>query len=249
MLGETAKHWLGQTLGLVVAPVAYLGSALRHARLFHPHGEWCSARVVADASSRLASLGGRLEGEALVRFSTGLHKTEVERFEVLGCAVRIRGARHGQRSQDLIFGTLKHLWSLPLAPLTTDAQDFFANHYYTVTSFRAPDVGVVTLRLAPVHRRRAPGNTRDERLDHRIADGQAVFAIEARSPDASDDAWTPVAHLTVTSRCKAPAHDVGFSPAHAGRGLQPVGVVNALREVAYEASRAGRRGEEDATVH
>ena len=236
MLGETTKTLVGQALGLVAAPAAFVGSALRHGRLFHPRGEVCTGTVTADPEAKLSELGTRLQGEAIVRFSAGLHKSEVQRFEVLGCALRLHGSRN---DQDLIFGTMKHLWSLPLAPLMTEGHDYFANHYYTVTSYKVARIGIVTLRLAPLTDGVAAGTTREDRLATRIAARTAAFAIEARRD--GEDAWTRVATLDVQARREGPQDDLAFSPENNGRGLEPIGVINALRGVAYRASQAGRR--------
>jgi hypothetical protein len=168
-----------------------------------------------------------------VRLSGGIWKSDEHAADVLGIALRLPGE---QGDQDLIFATFRHLWSLPLAPLTTDTGDFFANCYYAVTPFRAPGCGTFELRLVPAAAPRATG-TRAQRLAARLAAGTAALTLEmrARRPLAR---WRAAARIELTNRARGGGNTLLFSPSNAGRGVQATGLINALRGIVYRASQA-----------
>jgi hypothetical protein len=68
--------------------------------------------------------------------------------------------------------------------------------------------------------------------------GRAVWSLEARR--ILTLRWHPVARITLDRATTLDQAALAFDPFRAGLGLQPVGVVHAIRRAAYAASRAGR---------
>jgi hypothetical protein len=237
LLGER----LGGALGWLSSPLFALGSAARHSRFLHPAGVVLGAVVepVADADDRRLALAGRLRGQALVRFSAALWKGHREWMDVLGCAIRFReddrdSVRPNDGDQDLLFATVRSPWTMPVAPLGTDAHDFLANRYFATAPFDAPGWGRVKWRLSP-DCASAPGATRRDRLLSTVYLGKAVLSLEVRPT------WTrsyvPIARVVLVRAVDLDQNLLRFDPFRAGRGVEPRGFVHNLRRGAYAGSR------------
>lgn len=211
---------LGRTAGwLVAAPIFAGAAALRRSRPLHPTGVLFDATCASAAPPEdLLALAEAVSGPALVRLSHALFKKPRPHVpDVLGCALRIDG------EQDLLFATIKRPWTTLLAPLTTDVDHYFANHYYGVSPFVLAGVKRrFYLRLRP------------------SGDGvHGAFALEASYRPRVG--YREVARVTL-DRVKPDAHDdqIRFDPFRNGRGIVPRGSIHAMRRGAYAASQTVR---------
>jgi hypothetical protein len=188
-------------------------------------------------SGDVKELAAALEGSVLARFSGALWKKPGSHLpDVLGCALRIGGGRRGD--QDLLFATIRRPWTMGLSPLTTDVDDYLANHYFAVSPFAFHGMARrFYLRLRPLQRG-GPGEDRRERLARRLADGPIALALEAayrpRGP------WRQTAIVRLDRFAAGDDPRLRFDPFANGRGVQPRGVIHALRRGAYTASQAAR---------
>jgi hypothetical protein len=192
-----------------------------------------------------SELARGLSGHALVRLSGALFKRPIERFEVLGLALRISDApivdaRPRAHDQDLTFATIVSPLSMPIAPFTTRSDDFLANRYYAVAPFQVPGIGRMKLRLVPKEDtvripRREP---RADRLEADVRAGHATFVLQIRR--TLTRTWIPLATLTLTAVADVDQEALRFDPFRNGRGITPVGFVHAMRRSTYAASQAAR---------
>jgi hypothetical protein len=237
--------------------------------MFHPDGSTFVARVEPLAmESSLAGIGRLLAGPALARFSGALWRRGFEHLDVLGVALRFRGAlplehpgiqprafhfvesslrfqREASSSpvalasdQDLLFATIRSPFTMPFAPFTTNPHDFTANRYWAVSPFDAPGVGRVKFRLSPRSRRRSATLPREERLESIVALDVSSWNLEVRRTFTLS--WTPVARLFLERVASIDQATLRFSPFNSGRGIVPRGLVHAMRRATYAASQAAR---------
>lgn len=228
-------EWLGRTAGVIAAPITGAIARVRHARTFHPQGvtHRADVRVHPDATDELRVVGERLAGPALVRLSSAWWK-HGERPDLLGIGVRIGDGT--TPPQDLLFATARSLVTILPATLTTKVHDFLANDYFAMAPFEVEPVGRVRLRLRG--RGGAPnGEQRDARLRDAIERGVAVFDLEVAKRGGD---YRPCAQLVLGERAELDDNRLELTPENAGRGIRPVGFVNATRRAAYAASRLGR---------
>jgi hypothetical protein len=245
---EVGEELSGRALGLALAPFTGLLSAARRARMFHPNGVLCSARAEPLVSSGPArDVAERLAGPVLIRWSSAWWK-HVEWVDAFGCALRFTGEPFGTEpqpgDQDLLLATIQRPWTLPFAPLTTNHRDFLANVYYGVSPFEVPPLGRIEWRLCA--RQPAPGiGPRRERLARAIAQDRAVVVLEwspypgpFERPVAAR--FAPLLEIRLTGEVELDQRALRFDPFRAGRDVQPVGFVHALRRSTYRASQALR---------
>jgi hypothetical protein len=232
------RERIGNAIGQVWAPAIAAISKARDARMFHPMGLTFAAR--ADA---LGPLGERLEGRVLARCSAALWKRPIEHFDVLGIALRFRRgegdpldeqARRGD--QDLLFATIISPLTMFASPLTTNAHDYLANRYWAVSPFSI-DGRRVKFRLSPSGPREGEGR-RNERLRAAVANDVADLILEARP--TMQRGWEPVAQITLEQELELDQAALRFDPFRTGAGIQPVGLVHAIRRAAYAASQDAR---------
>lgn len=241
-------EWLGRTAGVIAAPITGGVARLRHARAFHPAGVIHRATISVHPAARdeLRAVGERLTGPALVRLSSAWWKRG-ELPDLLGIGVRIGDG--STPPQDLLFATSRSIVTLLPAVLSTNVHDFLANDYFAMAPFRIDGIGRARMRL----RGRAPsppgveptGADRDTRLLRAVKEGTAVFDL-AVAP--AGHGYREVAQLVLGERLeRLPRSDgleldqrLELSPENVGRGIHPVGFVNATRRAAYAASRRGR---------
>jgi hypothetical protein len=244
-MSTTTSGALGRVTGWITAPLFAAASFARHARTFHPRGHAFVARSLRhpDLALELAPLAARLTGDALVRFSGALWKDEPHLPDVLGCAVRFRHdasetAEPELSDQDLLFATIVRPWTMPLAPVTTNVEDYLANDYYAVSPF---DVGLdhaLYFRLRPERPARHVIGDRDARIDDAVARGVAAFEIDASASPWGP--WSPVVRVTLLRAAHVDQEALRFEPFRAGRGVVPRGFVHALRRGAYAMSQWAR---------
>lgn len=250
-MASRAGEIVGRAGGVALAPVTATVSALRRARMFHPRGTVLRAEVSAVAEKApWTTLGARLAGPALVRLSSAWWKTR-EWPDVLGCAIRFTRSsdadvRARPGDQDLLLATIRRPWTMPFAPLTTNHHDFLANDYFAVSPFHTDPAGTIEWRLAPEHAA-SHGGSRDERLGASIERGEAALTLEARPyrrivDIARHRRWSPVARVALIEEVDVDQDALRFDPYRAGRGIEPVGLVQSLRIAAYAASQRARPG-------
>jgi len=232
------------TGAVAAGPVAAI-SAARRARMFHPRGIALSGTLAPILESPHAELARGLRGHALVRLSGALFTRPIERFEVLGLALRISDARiedaqPREHDQDLTFATFLSPVSMPMSPFTTRSDDFLANRYHAVAPFQVAGIGRMKLRLVPKEDtvRIARRESRADRLEADVRAGHAVFVLEVRR--TLTRTWIAVATLTLTSFSEVDQEALRFDPFRDGRGVTPVGFVHAIRRRTYAASQAAR---------
>lgn len=238
------REAIGEALGRWLAPAVAAVSRMRNARMFHPEGHTFSGRVVAAGEGAYAELGERLAGRALARFSPALWRNGIESFDVLGFAIRIRSGdgpvldhQPSLNNQDLLFATIRSPLTMVFSPFTTDASDFAGNTYWAVSPFAVGDLRRVELRLRPIDPKRTRG-TRIERLREAVRSGHALWQLEARRTLTL--AWKPVVHVILERETAIDQAALRFNPFRSGAGIEPVGLVHAIRRAAYAASQDAR---------
>jgi hypothetical protein len=83
---------------------------------------------------------------------------------------------------------------------------------------------------------------REVRVDEAAALGAAAFDLEIRPGRGGlRGLWVPFLTIRLHEEVELPDDALELTPFHDGRGLHPVGFVNAVRRLSYAASRAGRR--------
>ncbi len=239
------RERVGEVIGRTWVPAIATISRARRARMFHPVGHTFEGRVERTAVGAFEELGGRLAGRVLARCSGALWKHPIERFEVLGIALRFRnsigafdtGAEPGD--QDLLFATILSPWTMIVSPLTTNAHDFLANIYYGVSPFTVGSDVRVKLRLRPLPGPDGAGDgSRTDRLRRAVDEGRAVFVLEAR-PTLTRD-WHPVARVVLEREIDIDQEALRFDPFRIGAGVAPTGLVHAIRRAVYPASQWAR---------
>ena len=230
-LGLGVLYAIGALVGIALGVVVFAVSLVRGARAVHAEGVVCRAIITSETVPRLA-------GPALVRLSgafTGAHATAPD---VLGLAIRwqtgaVDDAAVGD--QDLWLATFESFATAGRDRAATDAHDFLANHYSTVTPWWLPGRGPVTLRLIPTSPRRGPGD-RLVNLDAALADGATLqLALGSRAAPEVIGELRLVARLAVDDR------PLRTSPRRHGRGLRALGLRNGIRAAVYPMSQAARR--------
>jgi hypothetical protein len=225
---------LEATAGAAAAAVMGAASAIRRRRVFHPDGVAFEASFQATGAHHGAALlddAGR--HDAIVRLSRGVGlPRSVPDF--LGIAVRIPDAHGPDQHQDLLLVSAGDRPGLRHA--LVPARSFDHGRFSTLLPY---DVGgrkiVFGARLLDADAA-APIQLGD--LRRRAADGDVRFALELAEPKGG---WEPIGVLRLGSPMPDEAGDaLRFDPANTGGGIEPVGVVQAVRRLAYRASQAAR---------
>lgn len=220
------------TLGAAVAALTGAASAVRRKRVFHPDGVAYQATFQATGAHHGAELLDRAGvHEAIVRVSRGAGLPEALP-DFLGLAIRIPHAHGRGAHQDLLLvssGTrpgLRHA----LVPVRTLRHE----RYSTLVPYK---VGGRTVLFGA--RRLADDAPDDAQVsDLRSGATPPRFALELaelRGP------WHPIGVLELGSRLsERESAALRFDPSHSGGGIVPVGVVQAVRRLAYRSSQAAR---------
>lgn len=237
------RERIGTAIGKALAPVVAAVSRFRRARTFHPRGIVFVGRSEPIIGGAFANLGADLEGQLLVRCSGALWKRQTERFDVLGMALRFRrqGRAFDHRAlpgdRDILFATIRSPFTMVFSPFTTNAHDFLANPFFAVAPFEVHGGDRVELRLVAVDPPSGHG-TRADKLRADVAAGRCVWHLEARKTLTRD--WHAVARVTFEREYEVDQEALQFDAFRTGDGLQPVGVVHAIRKAVYSASQAAR---------
>ncbi len=217
----------------------------RHARMFHPDGDVTIGHAVPALTGAYATLGARLAGPIMARFSGALRRRGHDGFDVLGIALRFRAEGEWatdvlphQGDQDLLFATILSPFTMPSSPFTTRSGDFLSNRYYAVSPFEVAGVGRLKFRLVPMKRPHLTTGSRVQRLTQAVIDGDAVFQLEARP--VFHWPWLPVATIACEQMLAVDQVKLRFDPYQSDKGIVPSGLIHAIRPSAYGASQAQR---------
>ena len=203
----------GLAVGGVLAGVA----AARRGKAVHPHGVVHRGRLVVDgipaapAGSRL--LSERAEHDVLVRFSRSIGLPR-PLPDLLGMSIRVVDAYGEGQHQDLLLITSI---DLPvLHHVFVPAGDVHQRPYTSSLPYRAGDETFLI------------GAVPEEGGELRF--GVAVAPIACR--------FRTVARLEVGERLPDTLDALRFSPFNTGGGLEPSGLLNGMRALAYPMSQA-----------
>lgn len=238
-------EFLGFWTGALVSPLFGLGSMLRQDRFFHPRGIYFTARVEpAPGVRNYEDLARRLSGEALVRLSAGLWRTEHNYLpDVLGFTIRFQATPAlkvpGPDVQDLLMVTARSPWTLIIDSFRTDQSSFLANPYTGLSPFVIDGEPGFEIRVLP-HPEETSGDTRYDRIRHLVEKNRARFLLEVAAEDAPDE-WHPVVVILLEEEeVEVNESELLFWPFRDGLGIEPQGFVHYLRAVPYVVSRFGR---------
>jgi hypothetical protein len=200
------------------------------------------ARLVVPGGAG-APWGARLLSEpgehvALVRFSrsVGLPRPAPD---LLGVALRVIDAYGAGAHQDLL--AVSTIDRPILHHVFVPATDFQQRPYTTSLPYRAGDETFV-LGITPDPASPRPAGTDEfDRLARAAATGRLAFGLAVAPLDGR---FRRVATLEVGERLPPALDALRFNPRNHGGGLEPVGVLNRLRDYAYPMSQSawGRRG-------
>ncbi len=237
------RESIGTVIGKALAPVVGAVSHFRRARTFHPRGVVFEGRSQPIIGGAFANLGAELDGVILARCSQALSKSPSERFDVLGIALRFRRvawpfdhrAMHGDR--DLLFATVSSPLLLLASPFLTNAHDYLANKFFATAPFEIDGHDRVELRLVPLQRMEVDG-PRDEKLRAAVEEGACSWHLEARKTLTRE--WHAIARISFDREVELDQEALHFDPFRTGEGLEPVGMIHAIRKAVYAASQHAR---------
>lgn len=208
-------------------------SRLRGRRIVHPHGVGFEARLYPRGEGATGSrlFDGAEPVPAVVRLSRSLGLPEAL-ADPCGLALRVPHAYGDDQHQDFLLVTSARR---PVARhLLLPARGFSARTYSCLLPYRIGE-SLMLVGAEPVDR--PPGPSLAE-LRERERAGLS-FAITLATPSGT---WREVARLELGARLAPEAVEaLRFNPAHAGGGIEPVGLLNDLRPAAYRGSQEGRR--------
>jgi hypothetical protein len=201
----------GAAIGTVLGAIA----ALRRGKAVHPKGEVFEGRLKVSGSSAAPAharlLSTPAEHRVIVRLSRSLGLPS-PLPDLFGIAIRVPDAYGPGRHQDLL--------------LVTSA-DFPIVHHVFLPA-RGPHGRPYTSSL--------PYRSGDETfIVGALPRGAKWFDIAVASPMGR---FRPVAELRLGQRLPAELDALRFNPWNTGGGMDPVGVLNGARDVAYTLSQA-----------
>lgn len=224
------------TAGTISAVAFGVASLLRRARVFHPEGV-AFAATFTSSGPRGEPHGAPLLDEpgrhdAVVRFSRGVGLPESV-ADILGLAIRITDAHGDGAHQDLLLVTSSAAPGARHALVPT--RTFLHPRWSTVLPYRLGGRRVV-FGARPL---RTGGDiTRLDHLADELESGRLRFAIDVADVTRP---WTEVGVLTMTAMLPDDeAESLRFNPANTGGGIEPTGVLQAVRRLAYRGSQAAR---------
>jgi hypothetical protein len=241
----------GYGIAAVLASIA----AARGGKAVHPHGVVYEARLLIDGASGPA-LGSELLDTpaahmAIMRFSRSLGLPR-PLPDLLGVSLRVIDAYGVDRHQDVLMVSsvdrpVLHHGFVP-------ASDVQQRLYSSSLPYRAGTqkflLGVVPDPASP----RPQGGGEFDRLGRAAAGGRLFFGLAVAPVNGR---FRRIGTLHVRERLPDTLDALRFSPFNCGGGLQPVGLLNRLRDYAYPLSQrawaqrndqAARQIEADATL-
>lgn len=235
VVGLGVLFGVGAVLGLALAVVIVPISWIRRARAVHADGVVCRAMI-----EPIDERAGRLAGPALVRLSGAL-EGEQGTSDILGMAIRLQATATADLSmgdQDLLLGSFRSFLTAGEDRKATNAGDFVANTYWSVTPWWLPGWGIVSLAATPPVRDEIPAGDRLARLDADITAKRAVFTLRNAGASAAAPA---IATLRLVERLDVSGTALRASLLRQGRGVRPLGLRNGVRVTLYPLSQAARR--------
>lgn len=222
------------TAGAAAAAVMGAASGLRRKRIFHPDGAAFEATFqVSGAHHGAALLDEAGRHDAVVRLSRGVGLPR-SLPDFLGFALRVPDAHGPDDHQDLLLVSagdrpgLRHA----LVPVRSFGHDRFSTLVPYEVGGRTVVFGARLLDADPSRPLRL-GDLRS-----RAAEGGVRFALELA--EAKGD-WEPIGVVELGRPLPDDEGDaLRFDPANTGGGIEPVGVVQTIRRLAYRASQAAR---------
>jgi hypothetical protein len=220
------------TAGAAAAGVMGLASAVRRKRVFHPDGVAFDAVLqVSGAHHGAPLLDEAGTHEAIVRLSRGAGLPE-SLPDFLGLALRVPHAHGRGAHQDLLL--VSSLGRPGLRHALLPVRSFAHARYSSLVPYR---IGGRTMLFGA---RRLDDDALDtaQVSDLRTGLSPMRFALEVaelRGP------WAPVGVVQLSARMSD--HEsaaLRFDPSNSGGGIEPVGVVQAVRRLAYRSSQAAR---------
>lgn len=217
-----------------VAAALFAGlSFLRRRRVFHPYGAAVEALLEVTSAGRYdaALLDVPLRRRCLVRLSWGVGLPD-RLPDVLGVAVRVLGEDGRSPAQDILFATVLGDGSVSRHVLAPSA-GFGQRPFSTVLPYRAGHQ-LVVLGLAA---------DADEPLPaaQQAADALLLGRLSFRVRVSAGREWATLGRLSGVGPVPPDvAESLRYNPFHASLGLEPAGMVNALRRRSYAASQAAR---------
>jgi hypothetical protein len=241
---------IGHVGGVPFGAVLAAGAALRRGKVVHPHGVVFSARLVmagAPAAPRAAALLSEpAEHRALVRFSRALGLPQ-PLPDLLGMSIRVLDAYGPERHQDLLLVTSLD-WPV-VHHIFLPARDTQQRPYTSSLPFQAGDERFIVGALPVADSPRPTGGDDLTRVRNAAATGRLRFEL-AVAPIMGR--FLSVGELLVGAELPPRYDALRFEPWRGGGGLEPVGVINAMRPIAYPLAdrawraRAGREAEVNA---
>jgi hypothetical protein len=231
---------VARAAGVSTGAVLAVGAALRRGKVVHPQGVVFEARLTVPGASAAPSAAELLsrpaEHAALVRFSRSLGLPR-PLPDLLGMSIRVLDAYGRGAHQDLLLVTSA---DLPVVRhVFLPARDVQQRPYTSSLPFRAGRerfiVGVLPCEDSPrpdgrdeLARARAAAATGGLRFDLAVARSRGRFAR--------------IAELRIGAQAPSRLDAMRFEPWKGGGGLEPVGILNAMRRYAYPmAHRAASR--------
>lgn len=219
---------VGYPLGVLTGTISFM----RNSRMFHPVGVLVKAEVKNLKTSVI-----KFPPFAMMRFSSAWWKNK-EWIDVLGISIRFTDDYQDEKSresdQDLLFATIVSPWQMPLAPFMTHFRDFFKNIYYAVSPFIVSDQ-LVYFKLTTL-KASEEGYSRLSILKENIYRHAGMELWMRRK----NEAWVPVAELTLLHELNLDQRRLRFNPFLNGLNIKPYGFVHHLRIGAYRFSQFGR---------
>ena len=225
---------IGMVIGGILGFFIFWISLVRGARAVHAEG----ILVRAELTSLDAVVGPTLAGPAIVRLS-GAFGGEKGVHDILGLELRLQkpGSELFDGDQDLVFGTFNSFRTASVDKAHTDAGDYLANAFSSVTPWWTTVLDkAVTFHLTPPPPgARGRGIDRVGRLEADLAAKTARFQLLAGDQ--------PVAELSLLSRVDdtSDAASLRVSMFRCGRKIRPLGARNGIRAIVYPISQLARR--------
>jgi hypothetical protein len=238
---------VGRAVGTLWGPPFRAISELRHARSLHAEGICLQAEVVpVRTDPPFMEVAERLAGPAFVRLSTATWRGGREWPDILGASVRFRqNTRITEEAspgdQDVLFATLRHMWTLAPAFLSTHVHDWLSNDYYGIAPFMVKGLGRAKLRLTSLRGVPRRQGSRVQRLREAMSEGNALLTFEVYPLERGlPRTWTPLADLFLRAEVTLNPARLRFNPFRDGLGITPRGFLHAVRLPVYRQSQEGR---------